>query len=430
MYPVESLHDDAEREGQQDQGRERDELSQKRYRSERRDRSFVRRALRRGVPVQEVEDRLLGTTEFHRLNPERDPVAYVRGLIDEEGSGLRSPDISVDRTGKSVAIPSTSVRPSHQGQATQSELAARRYIQENFAPTDWLAVVVRNRATNETLQRITTAEQIASQEFQAWLRYKNAHGSDIYLSLNTLKEHAHGRTKGDLKDIRHLYLDLDEQGQKRLATIYEDAAVPQPNYVLQTSGDKYQVVWRVEGIGQKEAEQLLRGLAGHFGGDPAATDAARVFRLPGFNNKKYEQDFPVKIAPGSLPEPVHHRSDFKIDVLSERPGFARRTNASGEASHSQAGNTQSERDWKYAIRHLEQGERPEDIIRDITAYRSADRYDSENPANVTAAKKPNPRYYAEHTVNRAMAYLGMSTRSSEQRSDIRVDGSPEPEPDR
>jgi len=107
---------------------------------------------------------------------------------------------------------------------------ARRYIQENFEARDWLAVVVRNRETGETVQRITTAEQIASHDFQAWLRHKNAHGSDIYLSLNTLREHARGRTKGDLNDVRHLYLDLDEEGQRKLARIYEDAAVPHPNY--------------------------------------------------------------------------------------------------------------------------------------------------------------------------------------------------------
>ena len=115
--------------------------------------------------------------------------------------------------------------------------------------------------------------------------------------------------------MRHLYLDLDEEGQRKLATIYEDAAVPHPNYVLQTSPEKYQVIWRVTGIAQNDAERILRGLARQFGGDPAATDATRVFRLPGFNNKKYEQNFAVKLAPGAMPYPVYHQSDFSIDQL-------------------------------------------------------------------------------------------------------------------
>src|SRR4029077_18383818 len=114
--------------------------------------------------------------------------------------------------------------------------------------------------------------------------------------------------------------DLDEEGPRKLAAIYQDAAVPHPNYVLQTSPEKYQVVWRVEGIPQIDAEDILRGLARRFGGDSAATDATRVFRLPGFNNKKYEENFPVKLAAGTRPEPVYRQSDFKVEPAS--PEFA------------------------------------------------------------------------------------------------------------
>jgi RepB DNA-primase from phage plasmid len=43
----------------------------------------------------------------------------------------------------------------------------------------------------------------------------------------------------------------------------------------------------------EEAEALLHALAREFGGDPAATDATRVLRLPGLANKKYRTDFYV-----------------------------------------------------------------------------------------------------------------------------------------
>ena len=166
-------------------------------------------------------------------------------------------------------------------------------MNENFQPSDWLAVVVRNAKTGETIQRISTAEKISSPEFLAWLRHKNADGFDIYLSLNTFQNHARGRTKADVKDIRHLYLDLDEGAPEKLAGVHQDTTVPSPNYVLNTSPDKYQVIWKVEGISQDDGEALLRTLAHRFGGDPAATDSTRVFRLPGFSNKKYDQDFQV-----------------------------------------------------------------------------------------------------------------------------------------
>ena len=429
MAPVDSFHDEIDSQTSQDQITQREEMSEKRHRSLGHDRNFVRRALHRGVSAQDIEDRLLQASEFHRLNPERDPIAYVRGLIDEEGSSLRNVDTTEAPAVHSSATPNRPVTSSHsanQERAFESEAMARRYIEENFEAADWLAVVVRNRETGETVQRITTAQQIASHQFQAWLRYKNAHGSDIYLSLNTLNEHARGRTKSDLKDIRHLYLDLDEEGQRKLAAIYEDAAVPHPNYVLQTSPEKYQVVWRVEGIAQNQAEDLLRSLARHFGGDPAATDATRVFRLPGFNNKKYEQNFPVKLAAGTMPEPVYRQSDFRIDTVPHEPGTTARTKVSVQATTgSQSMNTQSERDWAYAIRHLRRGDDPEHIVLEIAAYRSRDRYDPQDASKIASSRKPNPRYYAAHTVSRAMAHLGMT-----RTSDADEGRSQETEPDR
>jgi len=322
MPRIEGFHDEIDDQAHEDRVHEHQEISEKRHRSAQHDRSFVRRALRRGVPEQEIESRLLRDTEFHRLNPGRDPIAYVRGLIEEEGSSLGSMHPTEGSTADSATRldnSRSSLEAASKEHAVPSEEIARRYIQENFEPTDWLAVVARNRETGETVQRITTAHHIASGEFQSWLRYKNANGSDIYLSLNTLKERAHGRTKADVKDIRHLYLDLDEDAQRKLAAIYEDAAVPHPNYVLQSSPDKYQVVWRVEGMPQNQAEDLLRRLVQRFGGDPAATDATRVFRLPGFNNKKYEHDFPVRLAAGTLSEPVHQVGDFTRHNETRRP---------------------------------------------------------------------------------------------------------------
>jgi hypothetical protein len=431
VHPVDSLHDEADRELQQDRVPDQGKISQERYRSQRRDRNFVRRALRQGVPGQEIQHRLLAATEFHRLNPERDSVAYVRGLIEEEGSGVRNLDVRETPVGEPFGNSPTTLRTASHEQARQSETVAQRYIQENFEASDWLAVVVRNRETGETVQRITTAQQIAGHDFQSWLRYKNAHGSDIYLSLNTLKEHAQGRTKGDVKEIRHLYLDLDKEGQQKLAAIYQNPAMPHPNYVLQTSADKYQVIWRVEGIPQNQAEELLRGMARRFGGDPAATDATRVFRIPGFNNKKYQRDFPVTLAAGTVPEPIYHRSDFKVENLPHEPGPTSRTSAPLERGvHTKSPRTQSERDWAYAIRHLRQGDAPEGIVREIAAYRAIHRHDPRDSTKRAAPKKPNPRYYAERTVERAKAHLGMTSRPVEQTSDQAESRSSEVEPNR
>src|SRR6202158_106349 len=145
--------------------------------------------------------------------------------------------------------------------------SASEYISENFKPSDRIAVLVLNRNLGETTQRITTAQKAASPEFQAWLRYKNANGADIYVGMNPLKQDASTRTKDDIETIRHLYLDLDHGGSAGLEGIKNSDLVPQPNYVLNTSPDKFQVVWKVEGIVPEAAEALQRAMVREFAGD-------------------------------------------------------------------------------------------------------------------------------------------------------------------
>jgi len=164
--------------------------------------------------------------------------------------------------------------------------SASEYILDNFEPTDRIAMMVLNRDFGETIQRITSAHKASSPEFQAWLRYKNANGSDIYVGQNPLPKDASTRTREDIESIRHVYLDLDHGGPESLESVENSSAVPKPNYVLTSSPGKFQVVWKVDDMSLDEAEGLLHAMAREFGGDPAATDATRVLRLPGFTKKK------------------------------------------------------------------------------------------------------------------------------------------------
>jgi hypothetical protein len=61
-------------------------------------------------------------------------------------------------------------------------ISASDYVRQNYQPSDYLAALVLNRERGEKRQPIRTAEVIAGEEFQAWLRYKNAKGSDVYIS--------------------------------------------------------------------------------------------------------------------------------------------------------------------------------------------------------------------------------------------------------
>jgi DNA primase RepB-like protein len=267
--------------------------------------------------------------------------------------------------------------------------SASEYILDNFKPTDRIAVLVLNRQLGETTQRITTAQKASSPEFQAWLRYKNANGADIYLGMNALRHNASTRTKDDIESISHVYLDLDHPGAVSIEALENSDVVPRPNYVLNTSPKKFQVIWKVEEMTIEEAEALNYAMVREFDGDPAATDSTRVLRLPGFANKKYEADFYVQAHTES--KQTYHLHDFKLKFGSQDAPRHHREEVDRKQSASSSTLSQSEHDWAYAKRALARGDDHEEVIRRIADYRATDKHD--------------PVYYARHTVEKALREL-------------------------
>ena len=264
------------------------------------------------------------------------------------------------------------------------------YVRTNFQPSDRLAVLVRNRNRGETIQRITTSARIAEPAFQEWLEFKNEKEScDIYIGMNTLKPEARNRTKEDIHTIRHLYLDVDHDGPSALAKLEKSNLVPPPNYTLNTSPDKFQVVWRVKNVSQEQAETLQRAMARKFGADPAATDSTRVLRLPGFLNRKYDTEFRVQAEKHT--DRVHHLQDFRLRIEPIESEFRPRHSSQTIVSSAPRQLSQSEHDWAYARRALARGDDPEEIIRRIADFRGND--------------KSDPVYYARLTVSKAQAQL-------------------------
>jgi hypothetical protein len=268
---------------------------------------------------------------------------------------------------------------------TPRSLTAPEYVRALFDPGDNAAILVRNRATGKTVQRIARAEAIACPEFQEWLAAQSAAGADVYVGMNPIAEGAYSRTKENIKDIRHAYLDLDRNGDASLEAIRKSPGVPAPNFVLDTSPGKHQVVWKVTGFNQEESEALLRNLSDQFDGDPAATDSTRVLRLPGFPNRKLSEEFIVQARQES--NAVHTPRDFTLQDGS--PETSRHAAESQERPRTMPADhkSQSERDWAYAKRALARGDDPEEVVRRIADYRSGD--------------KPDPEYYARHTVLKA-----------------------------
>jgi hypothetical protein len=288
---------------------------------------------------------------------------------------------------------------------TPRSLTASEYVRELFEPAENVAVLVRNRGSGKTVQRIAKAETIASPGFQTWLANQSASGSEVFMGMNPIKDGAYSRTKGNIKDIRHVYLDLDRNGDEALEAIRNSTEVPAPNFVLDTSPGKHQVVWKVNGFSQDEAESLLHSLANQFGGDLAATDSTRVLRLPGFANRKLPEEFVVQARQES--DAVYSLRDFTIH--EDSPETTRHLSDDQERTRTVPSDhkSQSQHDWAYAKRALARGDDPEVVIQRIADYRSED--------------KDDPNYYARHTVAKAQAQLEKSNDHVQPKMAERID---------
>src|SRR6266404_4993763 len=265
-----------------------------------------------------------------------------------------------------------------------------RYIRDNFRPEDRLAIVIIDKQTHRTIQRVATADRIARPEFQAWLRHQNASRHEIYIAMNPVKEGCHTRTKADIAEVRHVYLDFDANGTAAVKALTQRNDVPEPNYLLNTSPDHWQVVWKVEGFGIEESERLMRHLVREVGADPAATDSSRVLRLPGFISYKHTNPFLVRVESRATET---YRPEHFPKYPAEEPGSRGIAAKSQDATCSVSPGhlSQSERDWAYARRALSRGVDPDKVTRDIAAYR--------------AGEKSDPYAYAARTVQKASAVL-------------------------
>ena len=182
---------------------------------------------------------------------------------------------------------------------------AAEFLTRCFAPDETIALIVRRESPNKTLQRIAPLDHALAPRYLGWLAHENSIGANIYVSANPLRSDSRKRTKECIAAVRHLYLDLDIEGEARLASLRASHAIPTPTAVLSTSLGKYQILWRVNGFTFEQQESTLKLLAIGFGGDPACTDCNRVLRLPGFLNCKYD---PPSSRHGPIPKRFHLES--------------------------------------------------------------------------------------------------------------------------
>jgi len=262
---------------------------------------------------------------------------------------------------------------------------AHRFLACCFRPEETIALLLRKENPTSTKQRVVRLERALEPRYQAWLTYENCMGANVYVSANPLRPGSRKRTKESIASVRHLYLDIDTDGDTRLAALRTSGAVPPPTAILSTSPGKYQVLWRVEGFDFDRQEQTLKLLAIAFGGDPACTDCNRVLRIPGFLNRKYDPACRVTV---EYPDDsVRIPSDFRLLLPAVKtkalPSVDGRCKKARKHNHS-------ENDWAWICDQLAQGKDAEKLTRELASRRS---------------DKPNPIYYAQRTVDVASARL-------------------------
>jgi len=140
-----------------------------------------------------------------------------------------------------------------------------------------------------TENRFVPLADVVSPKGVARLIKRNEDGWNCFVSMAPFKRGSETRTKGNIAEIRHAFLDIDEDGDERLADVRAAVAkgeMPHPTIVVQSSPHKFQIVWNVEGLTVAQVEALNENVVLRFKGDPASTDAGRVLRIPGLRNLK------------------------------------------------------------------------------------------------------------------------------------------------
>ena len=196
---------------------------------------------------------------------------------------------------------------------------ASDYITNLFKPDDPIAIMMLRDGI--AAHDFKTAREVASPKYLANLKRQNDEGFNIYVCMNPLHGNNNERKKTSVTEIRTLYTEIDENGLAALEKIRRSVLVPKPHFILESSPNKFHVIWKVDGIQPAEQEALNKALCHEFGGDPVATDRVRVLRLPGFINWKPEYNKPVVriVENNYFAGAEYTRDDFKVQPPAEMP---------------------------------------------------------------------------------------------------------------
>lgn len=269
-------------------------------------------------------------------------------------------------------------------------------------------------------------------ELEKWvgyLRRLNVEGYNIYASVNVLKPEAQSRKVEEFLPCQvAVYLDLDSK-EKPAHQLWKEIwkkmrveELPEPSWVIKSSKGNYQVYWIFEEpVESWKLESIMKGLNQAFGLDHTH-DIARVFRLPGFRNKKPGKDDLVQPPKGdviwidkSSGQAVKiSRVKYRRDVLewmlrtwgvreNAAPRKSRRSFEIKPASDSELKDL-----YEAFYSRRDQYKSPSEVDAAFVARALLKGYSAQRIASFLAfqrSDKPNPAYYADKTVREVCAWL-------------------------
>jgi RepB DNA-primase from phage plasmid/Primase C terminal 1 (PriCT-1) len=190
--------------------------------------------------------------------------------------------------------------------ASASTHAAIDFIKLLFEPGDLLCFGFLDGSKN--WKQVFRVYEIAIQpEFIAKLQESNEAGNNIYIAMNAYQSSK--RTEKNVSAVRTVWAEIDDNGRENLNKVFASTILPEPSIVTETSPNKFHAIWKTENMTVEEAKALLKAICTEFNGDSNAIDAARVLRLPGFVNRKYEDRPEVEV--------VHLSDNTSRRALSE-----------------------------------------------------------------------------------------------------------------
>jgi AAA domain/RepB DNA-primase from phage plasmid len=198
----------------------------------------------------------------------------------------------------------------------------RNYVSVLGRPGDTLCIVGilhnKDKGKESIENDFVPYEKAVTREYYNELKRCNDGGASIYVATNTypatLIGGKTGRTQENVVEVRAVQADVDYNSAATINAIKTSASVPPPSIIVESSPGKFQGIWLVDGVSKDEAGPLMKAIAAHFQTDSAVAEIARIMRVPGFVNRKYETAPLARTLVQTNAR--YHREDFKVHVTS------------------------------------------------------------------------------------------------------------------